>query len=65
MKQGARMDCGERKGTVSIATVEMRLLTSKGSLSKGQRQLSRESASSKSPRDLTVDTNSTGGITHR
>lgn len=51
MEQGARMgDCGERKGTVSIATVEMRLLASRGSLYKGQQQLSTESASIKSNR---------------
>lgn len=32
------MDCGERKGTVSIATGEPRLLSGTGSLYKGQQQ---------------------------
>lgn len=36
------MDCGEKKGTVSIATGEPRLSSSRGSLYKGQQQLSTE-----------------------
>lgn len=59
------MECGETKGTVSIATVERSLLTSCGSLSKGQQQLSTESASIKANRGSTIDVNGTGGITHR
>lgn len=51
-RQKARIGCWERKGTVSITTVEMRPLTSTGLQYKGQQQLPTGSAFIKSDKEI-------------